>query len=97
MNKKIKFQTKNYFEKYKEIKSTFTKERRELRSKNTVLDYEISLNNEENSRLKSLYNDIKNEMLFFRAKLGIKIDSDPPKGIYFLKFQMKTLSLFQGL
>jgi flagellar biosynthesis chaperone FliJ len=79
INKKIKFQAKNYFEKYKEIKAHFDRERRELRSKTTILEYEISLNNEENSRLRSLFNDVKSELLFFRTKVGIKIENDPPK------------------
>ena len=80
INKKVKFQAKNYYEKYKEIKAQFEKERRELRSKTTILEYEVSLNNEENSRLRQLFNDVKTELLFFRTKVGIKIENDPPKG-----------------
>ncbi len=81
INKKIRFQAKNYYERYKEIKALFDKERRELKSKKTLLDYELTLNNEENLRLKTLYNDVKNELLFFRARLGVKIENDPPRGI----------------
>lgn len=82
INKKIKFQAKNYYEKYKEIQANFDKERRELRSKKTLLDYELNINNEENSKLKTLYNEVKTELLFFRARLGVKIENDPPKGPY---------------
>jgi len=94
MNKKIKLQAKNYYEKYKEIKTTFTMERSELKSKNSILEYEIALNNEENLKLRSLYNDVKSELLFFRTKLGIKMESDPPKGMIYFNIKIKILLHF---
>ena len=76
INKRIKFQAKNYFERYKELKHQFKKEREDFNLKNQVLENEVKSNIDENIKLQNAYSDLKNEMLFFRSKAGIKIDSD---------------------
>jgi hypothetical protein len=79
INKRIKFQAKNYFERYKELKHQFKKEREDYNVKNQILEHEIQTNVAENNKLQNIYSDLKNEMLFFRNKAGIKLESDQCK------------------
>lgn len=72
INKKIRDQAKDYYLKYKDIKKNFKKERRELKNKNRLLQYEVKNNQEENSRVKSAVEDVKNEINFFKNKVGVK-------------------------
>ena len=47
--------------------------------KTQILDHEVKTNINDNTKLQNVYSDLKNEMLFFRSKAGIKIDSDISK------------------
>jgi len=42
-----------------------------------MLEYEQKVNSEENSKNNLLYGDFKNNLGFFRKKMGIKDDSEP--------------------
>ena len=81
INKRIKFQAKNYYERYKELKHQFKKEREDYNIKNEMLENEVKENITENTKLQNAYSDLKNEMLFFRTKAGLKIDSDMSKDV----------------
>ena len=81
INKRIKFQAKNYYERYKELKHQFKKEREDYNIKNEMLENEVKQNITENTKLQNAYSDLKNEMLFFRTKAGLKIDSDMSKDV----------------
>ena len=78
INKRIKFQAKDYYERYKELKKTFKKERRDLRNKNKMLEHEHKVNVEDNSRIAVILEDVRGEVDFFKYKTGIK-DSNLPK------------------
>lgn len=72
INKRIKFQAKDYYERYKEAKRNFKRERRDLKNKNKMLEYETKMNIEENGKIHKNLNDVKNELSFFKNKVGIK-------------------------
>lgn len=72
INKRIKFQAKDYYERYKENKKTFKKERRDLKNKNKLLEYEATNNIEENIKIGKNLEDVKNELNFFKHKIGVK-------------------------
>lgn len=78
INKRIKFQAKDYYERYKEMKKTFKKERRDLRNKNKMLEQEYKVNQDDNKKISSIVEDFKGEVNFFKHKVGIS-DSDLPK------------------
>ena len=80
INKKLKFQAKNFYERYKEIKATFSKERIEIRNRETILDNDLKLNSNENTKLNTLFEKLTNELDFFKNDFGVKIDSNLPKG-----------------
>ena len=75
INKRIKFQAKDYYERYKETKKVFKRERRELKSKNQALEYEVKANNDERIKLHARLEDVKNELTFFKHKMGISDNS----------------------
>ncbi len=72
INKRIKFEAKDYYNRYKEIKHKFNKDRKDLKSKVLHLEYEQKVNAEENAKNNSLYSEFKNNMGFFKKKMGIK-------------------------
>ena len=61
INKRIKFQAKNYFERYKELKHQFKKEREDFNLKNQVLENEVKSNIDENIKLQNAYSDLINK------------------------------------
>ena len=72
INKRIKFQAKDYYDRYYEIKKQFKKDRKDLKAKVNMLEYEQKYNVEENSKNKMLYKDLNNDMDYFKKKMGIK-------------------------
>jgi hypothetical protein len=72
INKRIKFQAKDYYVRYKELKKNFKKERKELKNKNKMLEFESKHNLDENIKIGLELGDVKNELAFFKNKIGIK-------------------------
>jgi hypothetical protein len=70
----MKFQGKDYYERYKTIKRSFKKERRDLLNKNKMLEYETKLNIDANNRISR--GDVKSELSFFKKKVGLKNDDE---------------------
>jgi hypothetical protein len=71
INKRIKFQAKDYYERYKETKKVFKKERRELKQKSKQLESEVQTNNNDRIKLQNRLDEVKNELSFFKHKMGI--------------------------
>lgn len=71
INKRLKFQAKDYYDRYKELKKTFDKERKEFQNKKKVIQCEEKLNQEEHSKINKEINDVKNEIESFQKKLGM--------------------------
>lgn len=72
VNNKIKEQAKDYYEKYKTMKRQFLTDRRELKAKTQQLQSDSKENLEDNDRINSMLGDVKNELAFFKNKIGIK-------------------------
>jgi len=72
LNKFLKDQAKEFYNKYKDLKSVFLKERKLLHEKNTTLDYDTKVNIEENTKLKSIHGELINELGYIRKKFGLK-------------------------
>jgi hypothetical protein len=75
INNGLKFQAKDFYEKYKEIKKNFTIERRDLKKKMLAVDTQIIANIEENTQIHSKLDDIRNEVHYFKSRVGAEDDS----------------------
>ena len=75
INKRLKFQAKDYYDRYKELKKTFDKERREFQMKKKVIQCEEKLNQDESDKIGKEITEVKNELEFFQKKLGMNQDS----------------------
>ena len=75
INKRLKFQAKDYYDRYKELKKTFDKERREFQMKKKVIQCEEKLNQDESDKRGKEIAEVKNELEFFQKKLGMNQDS----------------------
>lgn len=75
INKRLKFQAKDYYDRYKELKKTFDKERREFQMKKKVIQCEEKLNQDESDKIGKEIAEVKNELEFFQRKLGMNQDS----------------------
>lgn len=71
INKRLKFQAKDYYDKYKELKNNYEKEKKEFLMKNKVLECEDKLNKEENDKISKEIDNVKNEIDIFNNKLGL--------------------------
>lgn len=71
-NERMRLQAKDFYEKYKEIKSDVYKERLIFRDKSNVLKNEISENKEKNKKLANEINELKTEIEFFKNKMNIQ-------------------------
>ena len=71
INKRLKFQAKDYYDKYKELKNNYEKEKKEFLMKNKVLECEDKLNKEENAKISKEIDEVKNEIDNFNNKLGL--------------------------
>ena len=75
INKRLKFQAKDYYDRYKELKKTFDKERREFQMKKKVIQCEEKLNQDESDKIGKEIAEVKNELEFFQKKLGMNQNS----------------------
>ena len=75
INNGLKFQAKDFYEKYKELKKSFVLERRDLKSKLIAMDNQTAANIEENNRLHSKLEDLRTEVQFFSHEIGAEDDA----------------------
>jgi hypothetical protein len=75
INNGLRFQAKDFYEKYKEIKKNFTIERRDLKKRMLAVDSQIAANIEENSQIHTKLDDIRNEVYYFKNLIGAEDDS----------------------
>lgn len=71
MNKILKEQAKEYYNRYKELKHSFYKERKVLHEKNTNLNNNIEENIDDNFKLKNINEELVNELGYIRKKFGM--------------------------
>ncbi len=72
MNKNLKEQAKEYYDKYKDYKHAFLRDRKTMHIRESALDLDISENLEDNMRLKVINKEIGDEFGFIKKKLGMK-------------------------
>lgn len=101
VNKKLKVQAKDYYEKYKELKSLFDKERREYQTKCKEIKEEKIKSEEEKMKIGKEISDVKNELNTFQKKLGMSQnnkDDETEIMIDILKsLKEKGVNIFEGL
>ena len=101
INNKIKQQAKIYYEKYKEKKKVFKKERKELKKKNQILENEINNNIEGNKQIKGKFDDFRGELSYFKSLIGIKeenkVDEDIIAMVDILNMIKNEIDITAGL
>ena len=101
INKRLKFQAKDYYDRYKELKKNYEKEKKEFLMKNKVLECEDKLNKEENGKIVKEINEVKNEIDFFNNKLGLvpeHKDEETEIMLDILKsLKEKNVNIYEGL
>lgn len=102
INKRLKFQAKDYYERYKELKTQFKKDRLDLKSKNKLLEYETMVNVAENNKIQLVLDGVKNEMSLFKKKVGLKdeaenVDEDVKIMAEILNFAKREVDIHDGL
>ncbi len=75
INNGLKFQAKDFYEKYKELKKNFTIERRDLKAKMLAVDTQVAANIDENKQIHIKLDDIRNEVHYFKSRVGAEDDS----------------------
>lgn len=102
INKRIKFQAKDYYDRYKKIKHQFNRERKELKTKNLNLEHEHKINQQETSKNNVLYGDFVNHLGLFKKKLGLKDvsenqDEDVIQMVQILNTVKDRVDIYEGL
>jgi len=80
LNKSLKDQAKDFYNKYKELKHSFVKERKELHIKSNNLERDTKDNIDENIKLNLIHEEMFNEISYLKKKFGMK-DKNFTKGI----------------
>jgi hypothetical protein len=101
INKRLKFQAKDYYDRYKELKKNYEKEKKEFLMKNKVLECEDKLNKEENSKISKEIDEVKNEIDIFNNKLGLSPNQKDEETEIMLdilrSLKEKNVDIYEGL
>ena len=101
INKRLKFQAKDYYDKYKELKNNYEKEKKEFLMKNKVLECEDKLNKEENNKISKEIEEVKNEIDLFNNKLGLSPNQKDEETEIMLdilrSLKEKNVDIYEGL
>ena len=101
INKRLKFQAKDYYDKYKELKNNYEKEKQEFLMKNKVLECEDKLNKEENNKISKEIEEVKNEIDLFNNKLGLSPNQKDEETEIMLdilrSLKEKNVDIYEGL
>ena len=71
INKRLKFQAKDYYDKYKELKDNYEKEKKDFLTKYKESEKENELNKQENIKISKEIEEVNNEIDLFNNKLGL--------------------------
>lgn len=101
INKRLKFQAKDYYDKYKELKETYEKEKKEFLEKNKSLENEEKLNREENIKISKEIEEVKNEIDKFNNKLNLAPNNKDEETEIMLdilrSLKEKNVDIYEGL
>lgn len=71
INSKIRYQARIYFEKFRDKKNDFKKERKELNKKTMAFEMELTDNANDIKSIKEKFEDFRGEMSYLKTKIGI--------------------------
>ena len=101
INKRLKFQAKDYYDKYKELKENYEKEKKEFLDKRKEAENEDKLNKEENKKISKEIEEVKNEIDIFNNKLGLppnKKDEETEIMLDIIRsLKEKNVDIYEGL
>ena len=101
INKRLKFQAKDYYDKYKELKDNYEKDKKEFLMKNKVLECEDKLKKEENNKISKEIEEVKNEIDAFNNKLGLSPNQKDEETEIMLdilrSLKEKNVDIYEGL
>ena len=101
INKRLKFQAKEYYDKYKELKENYEKEKKEFLDQRKEAENEDKINKEENKKISKEIEEVKNEIDIFNNKLGLppnKKDEETEIMLDIIRsLKEKNVDIYEGL
>ena len=101
INKKLKFQAKDYYDKYKELKDNYDKEKKEFLTKYKESELNKELNKQENNKISKEIEEVKNEIDIFNNKLGLPPNQKDEETEIMLdiirSLKEKNVDIYEGL
>ena len=101
INKRLKFQAKDYYDKYKELKENYEKEKKEFLDKRKEAENEDKLNKEENKKISKEIEEVNNEIDLFNNKLGLPPNQKDEETEIMLdiirSLKEKNVDIYEGL
>ena len=101
INKKLKVQAKDYYDKYKELKDNYEKEKKDFLSKYKESELNKELNKQENNKISKEIEEVKNEIDLFNNKLGLppnQKDEETEIMLDIIKsLKEKNVDIYEGL
>ena len=101
INKRLKLQSKEYYDKYKELKENYEKEKKDFLIKYKDSEKENELNKQENNKISKEIDEVKNEIDLFNNKLGLPLNEKDEETEIMLDIiktlKEKNVDIYEGL
>ena len=101
INKRLKLQSKEYYDKYKELKDNYEKEKKDFLIKYKESEKENELNKQENNKISKEIDEVKNEIDLFNNKLNLPFNQKDEETEIMLdiirSLKEKNVDIFEGL
>ena len=101
INKRLKLQSKEYYDKYKELKENYEKEKKDFLIKYKDSEKENELNKQENNKISKEIDEVKNEIDLFNSKLGLPLNQKDEETEIMLDIiktlKEKNVDIYEGL
>ena len=101
INKRLKLQSKEYYDKYKELKENYEKEKKDFLIKYKDSEKENELNKQENNKISKEIDEVKNEIDLFNNKLGLPLNQKDEETEIMLDIiktlKEKNVDIYEGL
>ena len=101
INKRLKLQSKEYYDKYKELKDNYEKEKKDFLIKYKESEKENELNKQENNKISKEIDEVKNEIDLFNNKLGLPLNQKDEETEIMLDIiktlKEKNVDIYEGL
>ena len=101
INKRLKLQSKEYYDKYKELKENYEKDKKDFLIKYKDSEKENELNKQENNKISKEIDEVKNEIDLFNNKLGLPLNQKDEETEIMLDIiktlKEKNVDIYEGL